>query len=84
MAEEPIKSSEQNHGTPESGEGRVDPTVPAQPVGKKPIKTMWIATYGLIGLAALGLVSNVARLHSWSREQQIGFPLVVPFVVIMF
>lgn len=39
-------------------------TVPAQPVQKKPINTVRIAMYGLMGLAALGLVSNIARLNS--------------------
>jgi type IV secretion system protein VirB10 len=39
-------------------------TVPPQPLPKKPINTVRIAMYGLIGLAALGLVSNIARLNS--------------------
>jgi type IV secretory pathway VirB10-like protein len=47
------------------------PTVPEQPVQKKPIKSIWVATYGLIGLAALGLVSNIARLHS---RYEVGLP----------
>ncbi len=40
------------------------PTVPPQPVQKKPINTVRIAMYGLMGLAALGLISNIARLNS--------------------
>ena len=40
------------------------PTIPEQPTQKKPIKSIWVATYGLIGLAALGLISNIARLHT--------------------
>jgi type IV secretion system protein VirB10 len=44
------------------GDGKA--TVPPQPVQKKPINTVRIAMYGLIGLAALGLVSNIARLNS--------------------
>jgi type IV secretion system protein VirB10 len=39
-------------------------TVPPQPIQKKPINTVRIAMYGLMGLAALGLVSNIARLNS--------------------
>ena len=43
---------------------RTGPTVPGQPAPKKPIKTVQIAAYVLIGLAALGLISNFSRLHS--------------------
>jgi len=43
---------------------RTSPTVPGQPAPKKPIKTVQIAAYVLIGLAALGLISNFSRLHS--------------------
>jgi len=44
------------------GDGKA--TVPPQFVPKKPINTVRISMYGLIGLAALGLVSNIARLNS--------------------
>ena len=64
MAEELNSSSEQSPKTGEIGGTGTTPTVAAQPSAKKPIKTIWIATYGLIGLAALGLISNVANLHS--------------------
>lgn len=67
MARENLNNQDsQEDGTavkPQDHQASGDPTVPAQPVGKKPIKTIRIATYGLIGLAALGLISNVARLH---------------------
>jgi len=40
------------------------PTVPQQRTPQKPIPTVRIAIYLLIGLAALGVVSNIARLGS--------------------
>jgi hypothetical protein len=49
---------------PNTPAGNAKPTVPPQSVPKKPINTVRIAMYGLIGLAALGLVSNIARLNS--------------------
>lgn len=64
MAEEHDKSADQHHGAPESGRGTGTPTVPAQPAPKKPIKTVRIAAYAVMVLAAIGLISNVARLHS--------------------
>lgn len=64
MAEELNYSSDQERGAPESAPGSISPTVPAQPVPKKPIKTIRIAAYAVIALAVVGLVSNVARLHS--------------------
>jgi hypothetical protein len=63
MAEE-TSSSEQAQRAPESGAANGTPTIPAQPAPKKPIKTIWIAAYALMGLAALGLISNLASLHS--------------------
>lgn len=64
MAEELNNSSDQKRGAPESAPGSVSPTVPAQPAAKKPIKTIRIAAYAVIALAVVGLVSNLARLHS--------------------
>ena len=64
MAEELNSSSGQSPRTGETAGTGTTPMVAAQPAPKKPIKTIWIATYGLIGLAALGLISNVANLHS--------------------
>ena len=64
MAEELNSSSEQPTQTGDAVSSGTTPTVPSQPVPKKPIRTIWIAAYGLIGLAALGLISNVANLHS--------------------
>ncbi|HEX5424035.1 MAG TPA: TrbI/VirB10 family protein [Candidatus Acidoferrales bacterium] len=63
MAEE-RKTPEQTGHAPEAGEPSETPTIPAQPLPKKPIRTISIAVYGLIGLAALGLISNVTSLHS--------------------
>ncbi len=61
MQEENIVPDQQ----PNTPAGReATPTVPPQPVQKKPINTVRIAMYGLMGLAALGLVSNIARLNS--------------------
>jgi type IV secretory pathway VirB10-like protein len=53
---------DQQPNTPTEQEAKA--TVPPQPVQKKPINTIRIAMYGLMGLAALGLVSNIARLNS--------------------
>jgi type IV secretory pathway VirB10-like protein len=63
MSEE-LKRSAEQQPAPESGPASATPTVPEQPAPKKPIRTIWIAAYGLIGLAALGLISNIGNLHS--------------------
>lgn len=48
---------------PESPESAAA-TVPAQPTAKKPINSIRIAMYGLIALAAIGLLTNITRLGS--------------------
>jgi type IV secretion system protein VirB10 len=40
------------------------PTLPSERTTKKPINSIRIATYALIGLAAIGLISNIGRLGS--------------------
>lgn len=64
MPEDLKNPSEQPQRAPDSAKRSAAPTVPEQPVPKKPIKTIWIAAYGLIALAALGLISNLANLRS--------------------
>lgn len=66
MAEERNHSADQQRGAPDSGQAP-NPTVPGQPKRQKPIKTVRIGAYALIALAALGLISNFARLHSRLR-----------------
>jgi type IV secretion system protein VirB10 len=61
MQEENIAPNQQPN-TPTGEEAKA--TIPPQPVQKKPINTVRIAMYGLMGLAALGLVSNIARFNS--------------------
>lgn len=62
MQEEQNTAPDQQPNTPAGQRGKA--TVPPQPVQKKPINTVRIAMYGLMGLAALGLISNIARLNS--------------------
>jgi type IV secretory pathway VirB10-like protein len=63
MSEE-LKHSAERPSAPESAPANARPTVPEQPIPKKPIRTIWIAAYGLIALAALGLISNIGNLRS--------------------
>ncbi|MBV9154986.1 MAG: TrbI/VirB10 family protein, partial [Acidobacteriaceae bacterium] len=57
-------SSGQPAGSQERGQTAPSPTVPAQRRPEKPIKTIRIAAYVMVALAALGLISNFARLRS--------------------
>ena len=60
MPEEQTNATGAPNPVSESGQ----PTLPAQRTSKKPIHSIRIATYGLIALAAIGLISNIGRLGS--------------------
>ena len=51
-------------GTSNPATASGQPTLPSQRTSKKPINSIRIATYGLIALAAIGLMSNLGRLGS--------------------
>jgi type IV secretory pathway VirB10-like protein len=50
--------------TPQPASGNAQPTLPARRTSQKPINSIRIATYLVIGLAAIGLISNIGRLGS--------------------